>query len=234
MRCSIAFGKVPVLQKFLLLLLELCHQGAGDKISNHNTMPKKTAADDDRDISTGAYELMVIYSPELSEEKWKKEVDELREVLVKETAAIFHESLFGMKPFAYRIKKFLSGYYVVFYFNAEPHVIAEVRNYLKLHLSVVRHLLMTLPEKFDLSVQNKLDEKLTGFLIESRTKKTTQGPRPKQHIMEMKKIEKKKTAEDESATASKEKMLSGHTDEEKLRSVEETLESILQNPDIKV
>ena len=194
------------------------------------------------------YEAIIIYSPELGEQQLAKEFEEMRETLGKNGGKVFQEELLGVRRFAYKIKKFSSGYYAVFQFETEPSSIAEVKTFLRLNLAVVRHMILALPERFNVGEQKEAEELLKKELTERSHKSISKRPRMKtkpavraqevvikrkEETVEEKKVEE--TAPDqETVKEKKEPLLAGETQEEKLKSVEKTLESILDNPDIKL
>ncbi|MEK7529233.1 MAG: 30S ribosomal protein S6 [Patescibacteria group bacterium] len=197
-------------------------------------------------VDTQKYELLVIYTPDLSKEKLDGELHELRGILKKEGASVFNEELWGLKNFAYRIKKFSSGYYALLQFDAPPSMIAELSTHLRLDLSVVRYMLVTMPKNFDHVKQRDGEERLLKALHAERDdKKQQQQGGAYRRPMMRKPVDQTASAPikrkviisevgDQASTEPKEPLLHGKTGEEKLKSIEKTLDSILENPDIKI
>ncbi len=75
------------------------------------------------------YESVIIINPNVDEEKVKKLEDTFTNLINKNGNVTKVDEL-GKKKLAYDIKKNKEGYYVTFYFEANPDLIAELeRNY---------------------------------------------------------------------------------------------------------
>lgn len=75
------------------------------------------------------YETIFLIKDDITEEQRNAVVSEIRKYLVKNGKVSEEENL-GKKKLAYEVKKNKEGIYVVFYFEAEPSLIAELeRNY---------------------------------------------------------------------------------------------------------
>ena len=75
------------------------------------------------------YESVIIINPSVDEEKVKSLVDRFSDLINKQGKVEKVDNL-GKKKLAYEVKKNKEGIYVVFYFEAEPSLIAELeRNY---------------------------------------------------------------------------------------------------------
>ena len=75
------------------------------------------------------YESVVIINPKLDEEAVKTVTDKFSSLINKNGKVEKVDNL-GKKKLAYEVKKNNEGYYVVFYFEAETDLIAELeRNY---------------------------------------------------------------------------------------------------------
>lgn len=179
------------------------------------------------------YELNIIFAPTLPEADFKRETDELRHFLKANDCKVFFEDIWGMKNLAYRIRKQDQGYYAIFYFESEPEKIIEIRTNMKLNINVLRHLLITLPDKFE---AKKSDDYFLADVVTETEESKKRFRRPifkkkaPQSVVE-KPMEVKK---EESPQGGSEPLLKGKTEEERLQEVEKTLESILENPDIKL
>jgi small subunit ribosomal protein S6 len=97
------------------------------------------------------YELMFILSPMLTEDKRKKALDELNELLTTKTASVFHVDDWGKRDLAYKIKKQSEGYYMIYYFNlAESKAIAEIDRHLRLDQAFLRHLILKREDNYEI------------------------------------------------------------------------------------
>lgn len=75
------------------------------------------------------YESVIIINPSVEEEGMKALIQKFTDLIDKDGKVEKVEEL-GKKRLAYEVKKNKEGYYVVFYFEANPQAIAELeRNY---------------------------------------------------------------------------------------------------------
>ena len=75
------------------------------------------------------YESVIIINPSVDEDKVKSLVDRFSDLINKNGKVEIVDTI-GKKKLAYEVKKNREGIYVVFYFEAEPTLIAELeRNY---------------------------------------------------------------------------------------------------------
>ena len=75
------------------------------------------------------YESVIIINPSADEDKVKSLIDRFSDLINKQGKVTKVDTL-GKKKLAYEVKKNKEGIYVVFYFEAEPTLIAELeRNY---------------------------------------------------------------------------------------------------------
>ncbi len=88
------------------------------------------------------YELMVIISGELTEKEFEKELDDVRAMLKEASTHIDYEESWGKRDLAFKIKRQARGYYVIFDFHAMPEAIKELSTSVRLHPTVLRHLLI--------------------------------------------------------------------------------------------
>lgn len=89
-----------------------------------------------------AYELMVIYVPQLDEESLQAQIDRTTELITNNGGEIEKVDKWGKRRFAYEINDNTEGFYVVIDFKAESGTTSEVERILKITDEVVRHLLV--------------------------------------------------------------------------------------------
>ncbi|NLM40961.1 MAG: 30S ribosomal protein S6 [Firmicutes bacterium] len=89
-----------------------------------------------------AYELMVIYSPQLDEEALAAQIEKTKDLIVGVGGEIEKVDQWGKRRFAYEIKNNTEGFYVVIDFKAESGATSEVERILKITDEVVRYLLV--------------------------------------------------------------------------------------------
>ena len=75
------------------------------------------------------YESIIIINPSVDEDKVKELTTKFTD-MINEDGKVEKVDNLGKKKLAYPVKKNAEGYYVVFYFTANPSIIAELeRNY---------------------------------------------------------------------------------------------------------
>jgi len=89
-----------------------------------------------------AYELMVIYSSRLDEEGLNAQIEKTKDLIVGVGGEIEKVDQWGKRRFAYEIKDYTEGFYVVIDFQAESGATSEVERILKITDEVVRYLLV--------------------------------------------------------------------------------------------
>src|SRR5262245_44792738 len=97
------------------------------------------------------YELMVIYSPNLTEDEQRQQFSQVEELLKHENARINWVDHWGKRKLAYLVKKQRQGIYDWFYFELDPSRISEIDRKLKMS-EVILRFMITKMEK--LQVQN--------------------------------------------------------------------------------
>lgn len=164
------------------------------------------------------YELMVIFSGELAEKDFERELDEMRKVLQESTGGITYEANWGKRNLAFRIKRQQRGYYAVFNFPTAAESIAELQTTIKLNPQVLRHMLITVPDDYEPGHHEDLvipEEKQADNNDKLRSSASAAGVRK------------------EKETAPKPE-LSTEDQQKELKNVEKKLEQILENPDIDI
>lgn len=85
------------------------------------------------------YEMMFILDPSLNEPAMEALLDEIREIYKTVGASIKHEIAWGIRKLAYRMKFKSSGYYHIFYLEAEPSAIVQLEPHFKFMSSILRY-----------------------------------------------------------------------------------------------
>ncbi len=88
------------------------------------------------------YELALIFSVKLAEEKQKSILTEIKKYITAAGGKAEEAKLFGKKKFAYPIKKETEGFYYTILFSGEGKDSAQLINKLKLDESVLRYLIL--------------------------------------------------------------------------------------------
>ena len=97
------------------------------------------------------YELMVIYSPNLTEDEQRQQFQQVEELLKHENARINLVDHWGKRKLAYLVKKQRQGIYDWFYFELDPSRIAEIDRKLKMSEVILRFMIIKMEK---LQVQN--------------------------------------------------------------------------------
>ncbi len=86
------------------------------------------------------YEIMVIVNPDLDEEGFATEVEQIQARLTDLGGRVQNVDVRGRRRLAYAIKKRVEGYYVVIRFQFPTENLLELERWLKLNENVLRYL----------------------------------------------------------------------------------------------
>ncbi len=86
------------------------------------------------------YELMVIFTPVLSEEEYKAAQKKYSSFLTENEAKIVHENAWGLKSLAYPIQKKTTGLYWVLEYEAPTDFNEKLKTQLLRDEAVIRHM----------------------------------------------------------------------------------------------
>ena len=90
------------------------------------------------------YELVVIISPEVAEEKLDATIDNVSQFITEKGGTVSNVERWGKKRLAYPIGRFMEGSYVLTHFKLSPALSKELEANLKISEEVLRHLLVKL------------------------------------------------------------------------------------------
>ncbi|MBO7218823.1 MAG: 30S ribosomal protein S6 [Clostridia bacterium] len=85
------------------------------------------------------YQLLTIFSASLNDEDKEKVVEKYTKLLESKKATITKVDKWGIKKLAYPINYKAEGYYVVFEFEADATVPAEITKNMNIDEAVMRH-----------------------------------------------------------------------------------------------
>ena len=91
------------------------------------------------------YESIIIINPSVEEEKLKELVAKFSDMINKDGKLEKADNL-GKKKLAYPVKKNAEGYYIVFYFTANPSLIAELERNYRITDDVIKFMTITVEE----------------------------------------------------------------------------------------
>jgi small subunit ribosomal protein S6 len=90
------------------------------------------------------YELVLIISPEVSEEEFEATLNNVSQLISDNGGAVSHVEQWGKRKLAYPIEHFMEGSYVLTRFKMRPALSKELEAKLKISEEVLRHLLIRL------------------------------------------------------------------------------------------
>ncbi len=100
------------------------------------------------------YEMLTVFSPHLSDEDLTATIDQVTGYVTNGGGAVtqaIKDSPWGRRRLAYTIRHLgqdlRDGFYVLFYFDAEPKAIGDMERLLHLNERVVRHMVLKIDEK---------------------------------------------------------------------------------------
>ena len=90
------------------------------------------------------YELVLVISPEVVEEKFEATVDNISRFITEKGGVISDIERWGKRKLAYPIRHFVEGSYVLTHFKLNPASGKELEANLQISEEVLRHLLVKL------------------------------------------------------------------------------------------
>ncbi|MBV7533309.1 30S ribosomal protein S6 [Chitinophaga sp. sic0106] len=111
------------------------------------------------------YELMVIFTPVLSEDDYKAAQKKFADIIKDNGGVITHENPWGLRSLAYPIRKKTTGMYVVLEYTAPTDLNEKLKIQLNRDENVLRHMTTAL-DKYAVAYNNR---KNYGANAESKT-----------------------------------------------------------------
>jgi len=90
------------------------------------------------------YEMVLIISPEVVEEKFDATIDNVTQFIARNGGIVSDAERLGKRRLAYPIKRFVEGSYVLTRFKLKPALGRELEANLRISEGVLRHLLVKL------------------------------------------------------------------------------------------
>lgn len=115
-----------------------------------------------------SYELMVIFTPVLSNEEFNAATKNLKKFVTDHSGAVVGEDTWGLKSLAYPIAKKTTGLYYIMEFQADPSVNARFTIQMNRDESIMRFMITSL-DKHAVAYN---DRKRKGIKIEKPSKET--------------------------------------------------------------
>ena len=92
------------------------------------------------------YEMVLVISPEGTEEKFEATLDGVTRFITGKGGAIAEAERWGKRKLAYPIRHFVEGNYVLVKFQMEPSIGKELEANLRITEDILRHLLIRLDD----------------------------------------------------------------------------------------
>jgi small subunit ribosomal protein S6 len=92
------------------------------------------------------YELVLIVSPEVVDEKLEATVESLTQLITGKGGVVAGVEQWGKRKLAYPIKHFMEGNYVLIRFKLKPELTRELRANLQISEEFLRHLIVKLSD----------------------------------------------------------------------------------------
>ena len=86
------------------------------------------------------YETVFVLDPSLDEHTVEKQIDRVEELITSNKGTVKKTEKWGMKKFAYPIKKRPQGYYTLIYFEGDGNILKELERVYKLNEFCLRYL----------------------------------------------------------------------------------------------
>lgn len=86
------------------------------------------------------YEIMFIVKPDVEEDARNQLIENFKNVLAKDEGSVDNVNEWGLRDFAYEIKDYKKGYYVVLDVTTTPAHISEFERLSRINANVLRHL----------------------------------------------------------------------------------------------
>jgi small subunit ribosomal protein S6 len=93
------------------------------------------------------YETVFVLDPTLDEHTIEKEINKVEELISSHQGKVKKTEKWGLKKFAYPIKKKLQGYYTLIYFEGDGSITTELERSYKLNESLLRYLTVVSAQK---------------------------------------------------------------------------------------
>jgi len=116
------------------------------------------------------YETIFVLDPSLDDHTIQKEITKVEELILSRKGRLVKTEKWGMKRFAYPIKKKLQGYYTLIYFEGDGNIPTELEGIYELNESCLRYLTVVSeekPEKLKAEEKEEKEEDLKGKISPS-------------------------------------------------------------------
>lgn len=95
------------------------------------------------------YETVFVLDPTLDDRGVQNEIEKIEELITSRKGKIIKTEKWGLKKFAYPIRKKVQGFYTLIYFECEGDLPSELERSYKLNESCLRYLTVVSEDKVD-------------------------------------------------------------------------------------
>jgi small subunit ribosomal protein S6 len=93
------------------------------------------------------YELMLLFRPDLEDDKLQSAVEKVTRAIVNAGGALTKVSPWGKRRLAYEIQHFREASYFLIHFDIAPSAVREIEQGLRISEEILRHLVIVLEER---------------------------------------------------------------------------------------
>lgn len=104
------------------------------------------------------YETIFVLDPSLEDHGIQKEIQKVEDLIAGRQGKVVKTEKWGLKKFAYPIKKKLQGFYTLIYFEGEGNIPLELERSFKLNESCLRYLTVASESKTEPQEQGEMKE----------------------------------------------------------------------------
>lgn len=105
------------------------------------------------------YETIFVLDPTLDDHGVQKEIEKVEELITSRKGRVAKTEKWGLKKFAYPIRKKVQGFYTLIYFEGEGDIPSELERSYKLNESCLRYLTVVSRPKPEVKEEKKEEPK---------------------------------------------------------------------------
>ena len=105
------------------------------------------------------FEVVLIFSPELSTTNLKSEIENFKTKLVSQSANIVNEENWGLRDLSYSINKFKKAFYNFFQIEASGNIIKDLNKELNQSENLLRYIFIKVNEHQELPTKLNYEKK---------------------------------------------------------------------------
>lgn len=125
-------------------------------------------------IQMTQYETVVIFTPILSDEEFKRTADAYKDIIKANGGEIVHEEQWGLRQLAYAINKKTTGIYLVLEYKGDNNAVAKLELQFKRDENILRFMTIKL-DKFSTDYNERKRRGEIGKKAEKKTKAVTES-----------------------------------------------------------